>query len=602
MTTSDYQSVVTLYTNLKVPRDQTQPLWDSITRYVGIGTNSQLPNDKGNRSPATQLDQWVDDPTAAINVNQAGDYMVGIMWGTGEGVINLVPSRYVKELVDPQAVQPFYDFATDNLLYHMNHPECGYNSALRPYAYDQVSFGTSGIGIFPNRGFTEGRDENALVARQYGINNTVIDEGKSGLVDYVFATYNWRVNRIVGEFCMDNGKLDQETFKKLPREMQAAYNKKDTNTKFDIVFGFMPRDDYNPRLKGKKGTRYRGVWFCPENTTNGSFIREEDFAERPINMARMIKIRGEVWGRASGTMLISSIKSINYMIGTSIEIMEKMADPALGVFSNAIFGDSVLDTSPSGLTVFNSTLAGNGQPTFKLYDVGDPTPLVQFLVPYLNEKVTTAFKVDTLLDFASNKEMTATESMQRYVIRGQSLSGVLTQQKNERLVPDIRRSVSLLMDVGELGINPQTDSERAAAVRQRGKPERVIPDAVLQCIAAGKPWYEIRFNNEMERLIRTDKVNNLLKVLNAIGAIAGLYPEIVLAVDWYKLLADINENLDANNQILLTADQFKAAIQRIEEAKAQAAAAQAAQMGATTAKDATAAQKNQAETRSINVR
>lgn len=600
--TKDYQSVQQLFTSLKIPRDQTQPLWNDISRYVGINTNSNLPNDKGNRSPSTQLDQYVDDPTAAISVNQAGDYMVGIMWGTGEGVMDLIPSRYVKELVDTEIVQPFFDFATDQTLYHMNHHECGYNSALRPYAYDQFSFGTSGIGIFPNRGFKEGKEENALVARQYGIDNVVIDEGKSGLVEYVFATYNWRINRIVGEFCMDSGTVDNTMLAKLPKDMQAAYRRKDTNTKFSIVFGFMPRDDYDPKLKGKKGTRYRGVWFVDENNTTGDFLKEEDFAERPINIARMIRIRGEVWGRASGTMLISSIRSINYMIGTSIEVMEKMADPALGIFSNAIFGDSVLDTSPSGLTVFNSTLSGGGAPTFQLHEVGDPTALVQFLVPYLNEKVVTAFKVDTLLDFAANKEMTATESMQRYVIRGQSLSGVLTQQKNERLIPDIRRSVSILLDVGELGVNPQTDAERAKTLTANGRGMRVIPDAVLACIAAGKPWYEIRFNNEMEKLIRTDTVNNLLKVLSSVGAIAGLYPEIVLAVNWYKLLKDINDNLDANNQILLTESQFKEAIAKIEQAKQAAAQAQLAQAGAATAKDATAAQKNQAEARSPNGR
>lgn len=595
----DFQQVRELYTQLKATRDRAKPIWDDISRFVGINTQPNYAYNRDGQATATdQLDKYVDDPTAAINVNQAGDYMVGIMWGTGEGVMNLIPSRYVKELVDEQAVKPFYDFATDQTLYHMNHAEAGYTSALRPYAYDQVAFGTSGIGIFPNKGFEMG-DENALIARQYGVDNVVIDEGKSGLVDYVFATYNWRVNRIVGEFCMVGGKLDEQALAKMPKAVQDAYKRKDANMKFDVVFGMMPRDDYDPKSKGAKGTRYRGVWFMDTNDSSGFFM-EEDFAKRPINIARMIRIRGEVWGRASGTMLISSIRSVNYMIGTTIEVMEKMADPALGMFSNAIFGDSVLDTSPSGLTIFNSTLAAasGGNPTFKLFDVGDPTALIQFLVPYLNEKITTAFKVDTLLDFASNKEMTATESMQRYVIRGQSLSGVLTQQKNERLIPDVERAVSILLSVGELGVNPQTDRAKADALRQR-RPERIIPDAVLKCIAMGKPWFEIQFNNEMEKLIRTDRVKNLLQVLQSVGAIAQLYPEIVLAVDWYRLLKDINDNLDANSQILMSEVKFKDAVAKIDAAKAQAAAMQAGQVGAATAKDATTANKNQAQVKAI---
>lgn len=594
---SEYKQTRGLYTELKSSRDRAKPLWDDISKYVGIGTQPNYAYNRDGQANATrQLDQYVDDPTAAISVNQAGDYLVGIMWGTGENVMNLVPSRYVLELADAELVKPWFDFATSQALYHINHPEAGYNTALRPYAYDQFSFGTSGIGIFLNRGFVEGRDENALVARQYGVDNVVIDEGKSGLVDYVFATYTWRVNRIVGEFAMVGGKLDPVAFAKLPKRVRDSYTKKQANDQYEIVFGMFPRDDYDPRLKGAKGTRYKGCWFMDDDAAMGYFM-EEDFAERPINIARMIRIRGEVWGRSSGTMLISSIKSVNYMMGTTIEIMEKMADPALGMFSNAVFGDSVLDTSPSGLTIFNSTLAAaaGGNPTFQIHDVGDPTEMVKFLIPYLNEKIVTAFKVDTLLDFASEKEMTATESMQRYTIRGQSLSGVLTQQKNERLIPDVKRAVSICMAVGELGVNPQTDSARAKTLAANNRGQRVIPDAVMKVMASGKPWYEIQFNNELENLIRTDKVNNLLKVLQATSGIAAIYPGIVEAVNWYKLLKDINDNLDPTNQILVTEDDFKKAIAAQKEMQAKAMQMQAAQAGAAVAQQGSQANKNQAQ-------
>ncbi len=600
---SDFKQTLELYEQLKTNRDRTKPLWDSIANYVGIGVDPDYAYNGSKGTKGQQLDQFVDDPTAAISVNQAGDYLMGIMWGTGENVLSLTPSKHVEELIDVEAVAPFFKYASDQTLHHMNHPEAGYQTALRPYAYDQVAFGTSGIGLFVNRGFKEGRDENALIARNYGVDNVVIDEGKSGMVDFVFATYNWRVNRIVSEFAMKDGAVDKAKLAALPKQIKDAYTKKQVNDVFDIVFGMSPNEKYKPKFKGKRGARYRGVWFFPDkaDTSNNKYFMEEFFNERPINMARMIRIRGDVWGRASGTMLISSIRSVNYMISTSIEVMEKMADPALGVMSNAVFGDNVLDTSPSGLTVFNSTLAGQGNPTFPLYDVGDPTNLVKFLVPYLNEKITTAFKIDVLLDFASSKEMTATESMQRYVIRGQSLSGVLTQQKNERAIPDVKRAVSILMDVGELGVNPSTDGERAARLTTRGLTDRIIPAEVLEVIASGKPWYEIHFNNELEKLIRTEKVQNLLQVLNAIGAIAGLYPEIVLAVDWYKLLQDINQNLDANNQVMFTKAQFNGALAKIEEAKQLAAQAQIGGEVASAAKDASSADKTSKEAEAINV-
>ena len=149
----------------------------------------------------------------------------------------------------------------------------------------------------------------------------------------------------------------------------------------------------------------------------------------------------------------------------------------------------------------------------------------------------------------------------------------MIQQKNERLIPDARRAISLLYGVGELGIDPNANTERAKQLRQVGRVERIVPQAVLDVIASGKSWYELRWNNELEKIIRTEKVQNLLQILQSILAIMGAYPDIVHAVDWYKLLKDINDNLDANNQILLTPTQFKEKITEIGKQRAQAAAA-----------------------------
>lgn len=597
---SEFDQVYEIYTRLQTNRDRAKPLWDDIANVTGIQLDPDYAWHKDTSHSSKQQDEYVDDPTSAISVNQAGDYLVGVMWGTGENVFNMVPSRHVLELTDEESVEDYYDYATDQSLYHMNHPEAGFASALRPYSYDQISFGTSGIGTFLNEDFIDKGDENALIYRNYGVDNVVIDEGKSGLVDYVFATYHWRVNRIVGEFAMEAGELIAEKFDRLPKPIKDAYKKNDINQVFTIAFGFMPRSDFNARLKGKRGTRYKGVWFMPENKAKSipaskAFFAEEDFTERPIAMARMIRLRGEVWGRSPGTMLISSIRSVNYMIGTAIEVIEKMADPALGTFSNAVFGDSVLDTSSTGLTVFNSSFAGqNGNPTFPLYDVGDPSALVEFLVPYLNEKITTAFKVDALLDFNANKDMTATESLQRYTIRGQSLSGMLGQQKNEFLIPVTKRSISLLMNIGELGANPRTQPERAKRLAELQRNERIIPEAVLQVMEQGKPWYELKFNNELERLMRTEAVQNLLQILQAIIAVSGVYPNIIEAVDWYKMIKDINDNLDQNNQILIPPAKFKENIARIAQAQAaQGALAAQGQVAEVEKTEAEATNKRQ---------
>jgi len=260
----------------------------------------------------------------------------------------------------------------------------------------------------------------------------------------------------------------------------------------------------------------------------------------------------------------------------------------------------VLDTSPDGLTVFNTNAAGRGEnPTFPIYDVGDPSAILNFLVPYLNEKITTAFKIDALLDFNSDKDMTATESLQRYAIRGKSLAGFLLQQKNEQLVPNSKRAISLLLAMGELGAHPLDAPDLAKKLRENKRNERIIPEEVIEVIESGRPWYELRFNNELEKLTRTQAIESMIQLINSITGIAALNPDITEAVNWYKLLKDINDNLDYNSQLLISEDEFK---EKVAARAAQAAQMQQAQMGLAGAgaqKDLAQADKAKSEARNV---
>jgi len=593
----DYSNVRAIYDATKAEREHAKPLWDTISKYTGISVDTDYLYNNNAGAKSSQKDEYIDDPTAALCVNQAGDYLSGIMWGTGDKVLDVIPSRYVLEYAKQEELEDYYGYVTDQTLYHWNHSDAGWNSVLRPYCYDQFSFGTAGIGAFPNPQFAAGIDENAIIFKQYGVDNMCIEEGKSGIIEVVFATYHWRVNRIVSEFCGNNPSPAQ--LAKLPDKVVDAWKAGNYGTEYTVVFGMMPRADYDPKLKGKRGARYKGIWFMEDDTTCSPF-HEEDFHERPINVGRQIKVRGETWGRASGTMFISSIRSVNFLLSQGIETVEKMNNPSLGIWGNSIFGDSVLDTSPNGLTAFNAALAGGKEPTWKLYDVGDPSGILEFMVPYLNEKITTGFKVDALLDFSSAKEMTATESLQRYAIRGKSLSGMLGQQKSDCLVPTGRRVISILDNQGQLGVDPTKATQAMLAkLKEIGRSDRIIPEAVMKVKAAGRPWYEIRFNNELEKLTRTEVVQNLVQLLQAVTAIVALNPQIVAAIDWYKLLQEINTNLDSNSQLMIGEDEFKAQIEEAAQAQRDMMSLQMAQAGATTAKDASQAQKTTREAQNV---
>lgn len=597
----EFNNVFQVYQTCKTNKSRYSAIWDRISQFVGIQVNPDYGNGGDPQSfSSTQLDQYMDDPTSAIAVNQAGDYLIGIMWGTGDKALTIQPSRYVKDLLkDPNQLEEYYKFVSEQTLYHMNHSEAGLNSALVAYAYDQFAFGTSGVGCFANQDFKSGVSESALLYSNYGVDNLAIDEGKSGGIDINFVDCNWRCNRIVEQFAFKDGVFNQKLYNALPQEIRDAWDARSYNTFFMIVFGAVPRTNYSPKVKGKRGTKYKGCWFMQDGK-EARFFFEEDFKKKPIAVCRQVRVRGEVWGRSSGTLLLSTISAANFMLGEGMEVIEKTNKPPLAVNSNAIFGDSVLDTSSDGVTVLNPALGGGGQEKsiYQLFDVGDPSELIKFLLPYLEGKITTAFKVDLLLDFNSAQEMTATESLQRYAIRGKSLAGTLTQQKNELLVPIVDRSMGLLWDMGEYGFRQEKLSAgQKNTLKRKGKQGRIIPPEVIQVIEAGLPWYEIKFNNELEKLVRTEAIQNLTQIIQAVGGIASLNQNIVHAVDWYKLLKEINENLPTNYQILLSEDDFKKAIAAIAQQQQQAAQGQ---NQAQTEKDQSQTQLNNARTNEIN--
>lgn len=572
MKLTSMQQIRALFKDYKAVRSQYEPLWSDISAIVGITVDGKYMNSSIPHAKSKNMDQDVEDPTAALSVIQAGDYLDGIIWGTGEEALSLEPSEYIKQRMDVKDASKYFEFRTRQLLNNMNHSEAGFSGARKACLYDLTSFGTGGVGAFLNPDYPD-IEENPYFFRNFGIDNTCIGEGKNGKVDILFVVYNWSVQRIVDEF---DGKVSRD---KLPEKVKADLGAGKMTEVHTLVQGIIPRDkkEYLKGKKGKLGTRYRSVWFYDDEQED--IFYEEGFRRFPVGMCRMIKVRGEVYGRAPGTILINSIKAVNYMVSQSIQVIEKMQDPAIGIWNNALFGGSALDSSSSGIVVLNNDQIPQGRdPFYPIHDVGDPHHLIGFLIPYLNEKIATGMKVDILLDFASQKDMTATESMQRYSIRGKSVAGNLTQIKDELLERNVDRCLQLEDDNGLAGVNPKIDKAGVEQAKQANRPDIVIPEPVLEAMEKGIRWYKVRYNNELERMIKNEAIDRLIQAVNGLTMISALYPQIIEAVEWYKLWKDVNDLLGIN--YIKDEDEFKVKIMEQAQMQRDAMMLQGAQMGA----------------------
>lgn len=575
------EDIIKRYRECDTEKQKYIPLWREIAKYTGIRVD---PDDTKNEGD--DLDTYTLDPTTSLSTVQSADYLKGIIIGTGEKGFELMPSDDVLELVDIAAVKEWYSYITDVVLREINHPCSGFHSAFQSYFYDQVAFGNSGIGTFKNE-LKNNPSANALIFKEYGVDTMAVDEGKNGIIDIIFNKYKWRTNQFVQEFCYRNNVFDKVMFEKLPEEVRNAYNSGNLNKEFYVVQGVMPNEEYNPEKLGIAGAKYHGVWFL--ESSKDSIFYEEDFKERPISFGRPVKVRGEVYGRAYGTMLLNSIRCVNEIVNGLMITLDKMRDPAIGVWGDAVNGDGVIDTSAGSLTTFDPTKLAGNTPLFPIQDIGDPSAMVQFLLPYLNEKLATAFKVDLLLDFSSASNMTATESLQRYSIRNKSILGLIIQQINDVYVPTIQRSISILWDMGRLGVLP--DEEVAVELQEKGLMSRIIPEAVLEAIHNGKSWYKITFNNEVEKISNTDKIDNLVKLLEIMQGLLAVNPQLAQAVDWFKLLQDVSTALGFDTAIM-SENEFRKQIEAQAQQQAMLQQMQAQQLQSQTTKNNASAMRD----------
>lgn len=575
------EDIIKRYNECDTEKQKYVPLWREIAKYTGIKVDPDDTRDEGD-----DLDSYTLDPTTSLSTVQSADYLKGIIIGTGENGFEIMPSDDVLENVDISAVKDWYEYITGVVLREINHPNSGFHTAFQSYFYDQVAFGNSGIGTFKNE-LKNNPSANALIFREYGVDTMAVDEGKNGVIDIIFNKYKWRTNQFVSEFCFRNGAFDKIMFERLPEEVKNAYNSGQLNKEFEVIQGILPNEEYNPEKLGIAGAKYHGVWFL--KGAKDKVFYEEDFKERPISFGRPVKVRGEIYGRAYGTMLLSSIRCVNDIVNGLMITLDKMRDPAVGVWGDAVNGDGVIDTSAGSLTTFDPTKLSGNAPVFPIQDIGDPSRMIQFLLPYLNEKLATAFKVDLLLDFSSSANMTATESLQRYSIRNKSILGLIIQQINDVYVPTIQRAISILWDMGRLGVLPS--EEQAEELTSRGLSERVIPEAVLEAITNGKTWYKITFNNEVEKISNTDKIDNLTQLLQIMQGLLAVNPQLAQAVDWFKLLQDVSGALGFDTAIM-SEQEFRKQIEAQAQQQAIAQQLQAQQLQSQTTKNNASAMRD----------
>lgn len=568
--------VVDRYRELKQERSKYISRWRDIQNYVAIANDIDVEFEDKNQ-PSKQKDIYINSPTAFTSVWQAGDYLAGILWS--KNAFTLEPSDYIKKISQGTDYSEFYKRATEIALGQMNATDAGFASILKSYSYDQFSYGTSGIGTFKSKEFENAQSECCLNFKSYGVHNCCIDEGTNNKIDVVYTVYNWRLNQVIEEFCYTNNEFDEGKFNLLPEEIKKSYEANKWNDKFKLIYGIMPNGHYAMGKRGKIGARYKGYWFL-DNTSK--IFKVDYFKKLPIAICRAIKVNNQIYGESSGSLAISSIKMLNHVAGRTIDNIEMQNEPPLGAISGALVAGNVIDRGAGAVNMFNPQATANSQsPIFPIAQAGDISAIVNFMIPELKKDIVNIFKIDQLLDFNNQTQMTATESSYRMSIRGKSINGLLTQEKTECVEPTCHRAISIIEECklfGEILDDLPEETEEEIEYKKRVIQEgNYIPDEIARAMKDGKIWYSLKFNGELEKLCNAEIYEAIGRFLQYLQAVLQLKPTLIEAINDYEFLDLLKRASNLVNENLVKSKYaYAEIIKKIEEAQAQQA--QQAQM------------------------
>jgi hypothetical protein len=590
--------VIERYKELKQERSRYIDRWKDVQNYVAI-TNEINTEFEENKQPNEQKDIFINDPTAFTSVNQAGDYLAGILWNLN--AVTIEPSKYIKDKTQGADISQFYKKATDVFLEQMNATDAGFQSILKSYCYEQFSYGTSGIGVFKSKEFENEQSECCLTFKPFGVWNSCIDEGTNNKIDVVYTIYHWRLNQIIEEFCYKDGDYSENLKNSLPEEIQRAIEGGKFNQKFKLVYGILPNNSYIMGKRGKVGAKYKGYWFL-ENSQSKVF-KVDYFKKLPIAVCRAIRVNNQVYGESSGTLAISSIKMLNHIAGNTVDNIEKTTDAPLGVISGALVAGNVINRSAGSITEFNAQVANGQTPIFPISQAGDISAVINFLIPELKKDIVNIFKIDQLLDFNNQTQMTATESSYRMSIRGKSINGLLTQEKTEVIEPVCHRAISLIQECGLFGktiddVNnlPEETEEQIAYKKKLLNEQDFIPQVVSDAMKDNKLWYNLKFNGELEKLCNAEIYEAIGRFLQYLNAVLQIKPELVQAINAYEFL-DLLKSVSnlVNDNLIKNKYDYEELIKQMQEAQEMQQEQQQALIQSQYAKNIASAGKDVAD-------
>jgi hypothetical protein len=456
--------------------------------------------------PGEFLNDHIFDGTAIMAMRKSSSALIGALWGNGARSMRLNPPQNISKTV---LNNKYYEWATEQMHFHMNNPKAGLSNALEEYMRDQSTFGTSGLAIFKSNMKKTGTP---ITYRAWDVKQMSIDEGEAGFIDTVYYEFEWPLRKVIEKYGIEN----------ISSELKKIWSEDGNKEhKVRILHVIEPRSIEDSRKKGNQNMPWASVHY---EIGTRKILLESGFDEMPIKVARFQKNINEVYGRGSGMDALPDILEANTVAEALTVAIEKQLDPPLGLLDDGKLGGGVVDTSAGALNVFNPAgRLGADNPIFPLFTVGELASADTHL-QRLQQSIKEHFMIDILLDFNIEKEMTLGEAQIRNKLRSEGLGSLFARQISEAFVPMIERSFNVFLEAGLLGVLPGSPEE--AQLIADGIEPMVIPDEIVNAMASGQDVYNIQFLTPAMRIMQIEQAQGIAQGFDFAGANANVFPQL----------------------------------------------------------------------------
>jgi len=558
-------------TAAKARRAPWEPVWELIAKYM-------LQRKQGFSGGTTAGEFYTSDDVLDNTAGQALQTMVssldGALWKKGR-TFRIPKPRQAR---DSQEIKDFYAEINARANEQIEHERAGWGTARQEALLEGSGFGTDAIGVFKNEKRGPGR-MNKIEYRALPLKNLYVFEDAQGRVYKEFYEFEYDAFQLVDEYG-ENAKT---------AKVNALLEAGNRDTKLKVLWIVRPRKEPTGAVEGVLSYSYESIHILEDEKL---VIRESGYNGNAIIVSRMFKNEGEEYGRSQGYNALSPTIEVNALIEIVTKGGELSILPSWYILDDGTFGNGTIDRSPGAvipIDATNSRITGMA-PIGQIGNVGPLAPALK-LFEYLTNEIKMHFLNDKLTDLSNQTRMTLGEAQIRNELRADNTGSIFSRQIEEKLTPVIRRSLAILEEEGDLGVEEGSDLHvRLVAAK---KPVLLIPDELIELRDSGVEIYPIEFISPAARILKSEETRGMISLWQFAAGFSGVAPELLLWLDKKRTIPIVQDLYGAPANAIVSEEEFLERLKAYEEAQQKAAQLQQIQIAAEVgAKQGSAAQQN----------